>query len=210
MPDGETPEGEKPTEGAADDSSAKMEEEEEDEEEESLPGCTLFIKNLNFDTTEETLKAVSGGSGVRAGTPALSPCHSAHSACLWRASWQCVASHHRRHSCPGDTSPGAPSGSQSSWGLGGTATRTQGPRRAVSGGPHPAKAVGRVCVVCLKTKPLGVCGGRDGHRPSRRTRVGCRISLELLTTHVAFLFPGVLQGGRGEELLDLQEEEQSR
>lgn len=72
VPDGETPEGEKPTEGAADDSSAKMEEEEEDEEEESLPGCTLFIKNLNFDTTEETLKAVSGGSGVRAGTPALS------------------------------------------------------------------------------------------------------------------------------------------
>lgn len=189
VPDGETPEGEKPTEGAADDSSAKMEEEEEDEEEESLPGCTLFIKNLNFDTTEETLKAVSGGSGVRAGTPALSPCHGARSACLWRASWQCVASHHRRHSCLGDTSPGAPSGSQSSWGLGGTATRTQGPRRAVSGGPHPAKAAVRVRVVCLETKPL---------------------SLEMLTTHVAFLFPGVLQGGRGEELLHLQEEEQSR
>ncbi|KAL8180453.1 UNVERIFIED_CONTAM: putative RNA-binding protein 19, partial [Gekko kuhli] len=34
-----------------------MEEEEEDEdEEESIPGCTLFIKNLNFSTTEETLK----------------------------------------------------------------------------------------------------------------------------------------------------------
>ena len=37
----------------------KEEEEEEEEEEESLPGCTLFIKNLNFDTTEETLKGVS-------------------------------------------------------------------------------------------------------------------------------------------------------
>ena len=60
--DGETPEGEQPTDGAAHDASAKMdkeEEEEEEEEEESLPGCTLFIKNLNFDTTEETLKGVS-------------------------------------------------------------------------------------------------------------------------------------------------------
>ena len=56
--DGETPEGEQPTDGAAHDASAEMEEEEE-EEEESLPGCTLFIKNLNFDTTEETLKGVS-------------------------------------------------------------------------------------------------------------------------------------------------------
>ncbi|NXY82189.1 RBM19 protein, partial [Alcedo cyanopectus] len=32
------------------------EEEEEDEEEESIPGCTLFVKNLNFATTEDTLK----------------------------------------------------------------------------------------------------------------------------------------------------------
>ncbi|XP_009641141.1 probable RNA-binding protein 19 [Egretta garzetta] len=32
------------------------EEEEEEEEEESIPGCTLFIKNLNFATTEDTLK----------------------------------------------------------------------------------------------------------------------------------------------------------
>ncbi|XP_074015535.1 probable RNA-binding protein 19 isoform X2 [Numenius arquata] len=32
------------------------EEEEEDDEEESIPGCTLFIKNLNFATTEDTLK----------------------------------------------------------------------------------------------------------------------------------------------------------
>ncbi|XP_019394888.1 PREDICTED: probable RNA-binding protein 19 [Crocodylus porosus] len=30
--------------------------EEEDEEDESVPGCTLFIKNLSFATTEETLK----------------------------------------------------------------------------------------------------------------------------------------------------------
>ncbi|NXF94264.1 RBM19 protein, partial [Eubucco bourcierii] len=30
--------------------------EEEEEEEESIPGCTLFIKNLNFATTEDTLK----------------------------------------------------------------------------------------------------------------------------------------------------------
>ncbi|NXQ94515.1 RBM19 protein, partial [Sagittarius serpentarius] len=32
------------------------EEEEEEEEKESIPGCTLFIKNLNFATTEDTLK----------------------------------------------------------------------------------------------------------------------------------------------------------
>ncbi|KAM6297827.1 putative RNA-binding protein 19 [Aegotheles albertisi] len=32
------------------------EEEEEEEEEESIPGCTLFIKNLNFATTEDALK----------------------------------------------------------------------------------------------------------------------------------------------------------
>ncbi|XP_055405474.1 probable RNA-binding protein 19 isoform X2 [Bubalus kerabau] len=65
--DGETPEGEQPTDGAAHDASAKMdkeEEEEEEEEEESLPGCTLFIKNLNFDTTEETLKGVFSKVGV--------------------------------------------------------------------------------------------------------------------------------------------------
>lgn len=33
-------------------------EEEEEEEEESAPGSTLFIKNLNFSTTEETLQEV--------------------------------------------------------------------------------------------------------------------------------------------------------
>ncbi|XP_066418503.1 probable RNA-binding protein 19 isoform X1 [Molothrus aeneus] len=34
---------------------AAEEEEEEEEEEENIPGCTLFIKNLNFATTEDTL-----------------------------------------------------------------------------------------------------------------------------------------------------------
>ncbi|XP_066116597.1 probable RNA-binding protein 19 isoform X1 [Saccopteryx bilineata] len=64
VPDSETPEGEKPTEEGANDSSSKMEEEEEEEDEESLPGCTLFIKNLNFNTTEETLKGVFSKVGV--------------------------------------------------------------------------------------------------------------------------------------------------
>lgn len=32
--------------------------EEEEEEEESTPGSTLFIKNLNFSTTEQTLQEV--------------------------------------------------------------------------------------------------------------------------------------------------------
>ncbi|XP_010597254.2 probable RNA-binding protein 19 isoform X2 [Loxodonta africana] len=62
VPGNETPEGEKPVERGEDDSSAKMEEEEE--EEESLPGCTLFIKNLNFDTTEATLKEVFSKVGM--------------------------------------------------------------------------------------------------------------------------------------------------
>lgn len=34
-------------------------EEEDEEEEESVPGCTLFIKNINFATTEDTLNEVS-------------------------------------------------------------------------------------------------------------------------------------------------------
>ncbi|XP_054449904.1 probable RNA-binding protein 19 [Pteronotus mesoamericanus] len=65
-PESETAEAAEATEGAADNSSSKMEEEEveEEEEEESLPGCTLFIKNLNFDTTEETLKGVFSKVGV--------------------------------------------------------------------------------------------------------------------------------------------------
>jgi len=37
----------------------KDEEEEEEEEEEILPGSTLFIKNLNFNTSEETLLEVN-------------------------------------------------------------------------------------------------------------------------------------------------------
>ncbi|XP_027972445.1 probable RNA-binding protein 19 isoform X2 [Eumetopias jubatus] len=57
LPDNETPGGEKPTEGGAADSP-------EEEEEESLPGCTLFIKNLSFSTTEETLKGVFSKVGT--------------------------------------------------------------------------------------------------------------------------------------------------
>ncbi|XP_055002947.1 probable RNA-binding protein 19 [Sorex araneus] len=68
----ETPESETPASGGADDVAAKTgaqeeegeEEEEEEEEEESQPGCTLFIKNLNFDTTEETLKMVFSKVGA--------------------------------------------------------------------------------------------------------------------------------------------------
>ncbi|KAM5311046.1 putative RNA-binding protein 19 isoform 3-T3 [Glossophaga mutica] len=60
VPGSETVEAAKAAEGGADDSSPKMEE----EEEESLPGCTLFIKNLNFDTTEETLKGVFSKAGA--------------------------------------------------------------------------------------------------------------------------------------------------
>lgn len=36
----------------------KNEEDEEEEEEDEVPGSTLFIKNLNFSTTEETLREV--------------------------------------------------------------------------------------------------------------------------------------------------------
>ena len=35
-----------------------VKEEKKEEEEESAPGSTLFIKNLNFDTTEEKLQEV--------------------------------------------------------------------------------------------------------------------------------------------------------
>uniref|UniRef100_A0A8C1ABE9 Probable RNA-binding protein 19 n=1 Tax=Cyprinus carpio carpio TaxID=630221 RepID=A0A8C1ABE9_CYPCA len=40
------------------------EEEEEDEEEQILPGSTLFIKNLNFNTSEETLRETFSKCGV--------------------------------------------------------------------------------------------------------------------------------------------------
>ncbi|XP_072004096.1 probable RNA-binding protein 19 [Engystomops pustulosus] len=36
----------------------KIETEESEDDEETVPGCTLFIKNLNFSSTEETLKEV--------------------------------------------------------------------------------------------------------------------------------------------------------
>ncbi|XP_047417344.1 probable RNA-binding protein 19 isoform X2 [Sciurus carolinensis] len=64
--DGETPGGEKPAGEEAEAPTAKAEEEEEEEEEEdeSLPGCTLFIKNLNFSTTEETLREVFSKVGA--------------------------------------------------------------------------------------------------------------------------------------------------
>lgn len=48
-------------------SNKKEEEDEEDEEEEeSLPGSTLFVKNLNYSTTEETLQEV-GSEFVKCG-----------------------------------------------------------------------------------------------------------------------------------------------
>uniref|UniRef100_A0A8C9UZY5 RNA binding motif protein 19 n=1 Tax=Scleropages formosus TaxID=113540 RepID=A0A8C9UZY5_SCLFO len=37
---------------------------EEEEEEESVPGCTLFVKNLNFSTSEETLAEVFSKCGA--------------------------------------------------------------------------------------------------------------------------------------------------
>uniref|UniRef100_A0A1A7X914 Probable RNA-binding protein 19 n=2 Tax=Iconisemion striatum TaxID=60296 RepID=A0A1A7X914_9TELE len=42
----------------------KEEEEEEDDDEETVPGSTLFIKNLNFSTTEEKLQEVFSKCGV--------------------------------------------------------------------------------------------------------------------------------------------------
>nr|XP_048278521.1 probable RNA-binding protein 19 [Myodes glareolus] len=60
------PQGEKPSGEGAEAPTGEMaeEEEEEEEEEESVPGCTLFIKNLNFSTTEETLKEVFSKVGA--------------------------------------------------------------------------------------------------------------------------------------------------
>uniref|UniRef100_H3AVJ8 RNA binding motif protein 19 n=1 Tax=Latimeria chalumnae TaxID=7897 RepID=H3AVJ8_LATCH len=51
---------------AAPEKRAETEEEEEDEDddEETLPGCTLFIKNLDFSTTEETLKEAFSKAGT--------------------------------------------------------------------------------------------------------------------------------------------------
>lgn len=55
------------TEDTAAENVAKVEKEDEeedddDDEEEILPGSTLFIKNLNFSTTEETLREVRSDS----------------------------------------------------------------------------------------------------------------------------------------------------
>ncbi|NWY38160.1 RBM19 protein, partial [Sylvia atricapilla] len=50
-----------PEEGAAQE---EEEDEEEEEEEENVPGCTLFIKNLNFATTEDTLKETFSKAGA--------------------------------------------------------------------------------------------------------------------------------------------------
>ncbi|CAO2629294.1 Probable RNA-binding protein 19 [Lemmus lemmus] len=58
------PEGEKTSGEGAEAPTGEMEEEEEEEEEESVPGCTLFIKNLNFSTTEEMLKEVFSKMGA--------------------------------------------------------------------------------------------------------------------------------------------------
>lgn len=44
--------------------SEEIVEEEEEDEEESIPGCTLFIKNLNFVTTEDTLKEMFSKVGA--------------------------------------------------------------------------------------------------------------------------------------------------
>lgn len=62
-----TPKAAPVTEDAAAEKTAKEEEEDDDDdddEEESLPGSTLFIKNLNFSTTEETLRETFSKCGV--------------------------------------------------------------------------------------------------------------------------------------------------
>uniref|UniRef100_A0AAR2JXL9 RRM domain-containing protein n=1 Tax=Pygocentrus nattereri TaxID=42514 RepID=A0AAR2JXL9_PYGNA len=66
-----TPKARKPGEMTQTDKQKQEEEEEEKEEEdeeESLPGSTLFIKNLNFSTTEETLQEVGSQFIGKAGT----------------------------------------------------------------------------------------------------------------------------------------------
>lgn len=58
---------EQPTTASGEKEEGKMdteEEDEEDSEDESSPGCTLFIKNLNFATTEETLREAFSKVGV--------------------------------------------------------------------------------------------------------------------------------------------------
>ncbi|XP_041344722.1 probable RNA-binding protein 19 [Pyrgilauda ruficollis] len=48
----------------SEEAAVQEEEEEEEEEEENIPGCTLFIKNLNFATTEDTLKEMFSKVGA--------------------------------------------------------------------------------------------------------------------------------------------------
>ncbi|XP_039628243.1 probable RNA-binding protein 19 [Polypterus senegalus] len=55
---------EKKTKEVAHGESVEEQEGEEEEEDESLPGCTLFIKNLNFSTTEDVLKKTFSKCGV--------------------------------------------------------------------------------------------------------------------------------------------------
>ncbi|XP_072456462.1 probable RNA-binding protein 19 [Notamacropus eugenii] len=63
-PEGEDTENTPEKKAAAPEGKSDEEEDDEDEEDESLPGCTLFIKNLNFSTTEETLKKVFSKVGT--------------------------------------------------------------------------------------------------------------------------------------------------
>ncbi|XP_069070627.1 probable RNA-binding protein 19 [Pleurodeles waltl] len=48
----------------AQDTTKEKEDDDEEEEDESIPGCTLFIKNLNFTTTEETLQKTFSKVGI--------------------------------------------------------------------------------------------------------------------------------------------------
>ncbi|KAJ6659129.1 hypothetical protein lerEdw1_019432 [Lerista edwardsae] len=69
-PDGKKEGSEQLATGSCENEEAKMgtveeeEEEEDDSEDESSPGCTLFIKNLNFATTEETLQEAFSKAGA--------------------------------------------------------------------------------------------------------------------------------------------------
>ncbi|XP_028913965.1 probable RNA-binding protein 19 [Ornithorhynchus anatinus] len=60
----EGPDGLPGEEAEAEKEEEEEEEEDEEDEDENLPGCTLFIKNLNFSTTEETLKEAFSKAGA--------------------------------------------------------------------------------------------------------------------------------------------------
>ncbi|XP_078523265.1 putative RNA-binding protein 19 [Lissotriton helveticus] len=53
-----------PAQVTAKEKEEEEEDDEEEEEDESIPGCTLFIKNLNFTTTEETLQKTFSKVGI--------------------------------------------------------------------------------------------------------------------------------------------------